>query len=79
MGRMKELYINILEANGGKMPYDLAISDLAKMKELEIYEWYEYNRALSKEQSFKMSDKNQLEFYIEKDSIKIRKDHKADG
>ena len=49
MGRMKELYIKILEANNDKLPYNLTLSDVSKMKELDIYEWYAYNKAISKE------------------------------
>ena len=42
MGHMKEMYIDICNANNGKIPHDLTISDLALMKDLEIYEWYTY-------------------------------------
>lgn len=43
MGRMKELCIEIMEANGG-IPDGMTVADLAKMKELEIYQWEEYER-----------------------------------
>jgi hypothetical protein len=75
MGRMKELYIKILEANNDKLPYNLTLSDVSKMKELDIYEWYAYNKAISKESSFYIKDK--FEVYINEDSIKIRKDHES--
>ena len=42
MGRMKEMYINICNANGGDLPEGLTTADVARMKELEIYEWQEY-------------------------------------
>ena len=42
MGHMKEMYINICNANNGEIPYDLTISDIALMKDLEVYEWYSY-------------------------------------
>ena len=47
--RCSELYIKILEANNDKLPYNLTLSDVSKMKELDIYEWYAYNKAISKE------------------------------
>ena len=77
MGRMKEMYIKILEANGDKLPYDLAISDLPKMKELGIYEWYAYNRALSKEKEDTLPAKEKLEIYANEGWIKVRKDHES--
>lgn len=43
MGRMKELCIEIMEANGG-IPEGMTITDVVRMKELEIYNWQEYER-----------------------------------
>jgi hypothetical protein len=43
MGKMKEICIAIMEANGG-IPEGMTIADVARMKELEIYEWKEYER-----------------------------------
>jgi hypothetical protein len=43
MGRMKEICIQILEANNG-IPEGMTIADVARMKELEIYNWEEYER-----------------------------------
>lgn len=43
MGRMKELCIEIMEANGG-IPEGMTIADVVKMKELEMYNWEEYER-----------------------------------
>jgi len=44
MGRMKEIYIQILNENGG-IPEDMTIADVLKMRELNIYHWQEYERA----------------------------------
>lgn len=43
MGRMKEICIEIMNANGG-IPEDMTIADVARMKELETYNWEEYER-----------------------------------
>jgi hypothetical protein len=43
MGRMKEICIQIMNANGG-IPEGMTIADVARMKDLEIYEWKEYER-----------------------------------
>jgi len=43
MGRMKEVCMEIIEANGG-IPEGMTIADVARMKELEIYEWKEYEK-----------------------------------
>lgn len=44
MGRMKEVYIQIMNANNG-IPEDMTIADVLKMRELNIYHWEEYERA----------------------------------
>ena len=44
MGRMKEAYIQIMNDNEG-IPEDMTLADLLKMKELNIYNWEEYERA----------------------------------
>jgi len=44
MGRMKEAYIQIMNDNDG-IPEDLTLADFLKMKELNIYNWEEYERA----------------------------------
>ena len=43
MGRMKEICIEIMNTNGG-IPEGMTIADVARMKELEIYNWEEYER-----------------------------------
>jgi len=44
MGRMKELCIQIMEANNGLIPEEATIADIVRMKELEINNWEEYER-----------------------------------
>jgi len=44
MGRMKEAYIQIMNDNDG-IPEELTLADFLKMKELNIYNWQEYERA----------------------------------
>ena len=40
---MKELCIQIMEENGG-IPEGMTIADVARMKELEMYNWEEYEK-----------------------------------
>lgn len=47
MGRMKEICMEIIEANGG-IPEGMTIADIARMKELEIFEWKEYEQQQEK-------------------------------
>jgi hypothetical protein len=44
MGRMKEAYIQLMNENNG-IPEDMTLGDFLKMKELNIYNWQEYERA----------------------------------
>lgn len=44
---MKEIYIELLNANGG-IPPEMTVADIARMKELEIYNWEEYEREQEK-------------------------------
>jgi hypothetical protein len=44
MGRMKEAYIRIMNDNNG-IPEYMTIEDFLTMKELNIYNWEEYERA----------------------------------
>jgi hypothetical protein len=43
MGRMKEFCIDIINANGG-IPEGITIADVVRMKELDMYNWEEYER-----------------------------------
>lgn len=45
MGRMKDLYYELLQANNGEIPQEATIADLARMNDLKIYEWREYERS----------------------------------
>lgn len=47
MGKMKEVCIAIMEANNG-IPEEITIRDVVRMKELEIYNWQEYERQQEK-------------------------------
>ena len=42
---MKELYYELLQANNGEIPQEATIADLARMNDLKIYEWREYERS----------------------------------
>jgi hypothetical protein len=44
MGRMKEAYMQIMQANDG-IPEDMTVGDMLRMKDLNIYHWQEYERA----------------------------------
>jgi hypothetical protein len=61
MGRMKEYYMEIMEANDGKIPEELTIADVARMKELEIFNWQEYEREQEKIRVFKVKQENPRE------------------
>ena len=45
MGKMKELYNELLHANNGEIPQEATIADLERMNDLKIYEWREYERS----------------------------------
>ena len=49
MGRMKEIFIEICNANDGQLPGDITTGDVIRMKELEIYNWEQYEKELKKE------------------------------
>ena len=69
MGRMKELCIQIMEENGG-IPEGMTIADVARMKELEMYNWEEYER---------YQERTKLQQYKPEDSGEIRKIEQANG
>jgi hypothetical protein len=79
MGRMKDLYIEICNANNGGIPRDLTIADAARMKELEIYEWEQYekemeNIRLQRAKEDNPSETKKMEFA----ERKFRRVHKED-
>lgn len=61
MGRMKEYYMEIMEANDGKVPEELTIADVARMKELRIFNWQEYEREQEKIRVFRVKQENPRE------------------
>lgn len=61
MGRMKEYYMEIMEANDGKVPEELTIADIARMKELRIFNWQEYEREQEKVRVFRVKQENPRE------------------
>lgn len=67
MGRMKELCIEIMEANGG-IPEGMTVADVVKMKELEMYNWEEYERH---------QEKLRLQFRESEDSGEAKKIQQA--
>jgi len=71
MGRMKEVYIQIMNENGG-IPEDMTLSDMLRMKELNIYHWQEYERAQERArlQSNKQTDLEEAAEDSEGESIR---------
>jgi hypothetical protein len=68
MGRMKELYCELLEANQGEIPHEATIADLARMNDLKIFEWREYERSqnnLKKPKNEGMEKNQTLDSHIE--------------
>ena len=61
MGRMKEVYMQIMQENDGQVPEGLTIGDIARMKELEIYNWQEYEREQEKIRLFRVKQENSRE------------------
>ena len=61
MGRMKEVYMQIIQANEGEVPEELTIADVARMKELEIYNWEQYEREQEKVRLFRIKQENPRE------------------
>jgi len=61
MGRMKEIYMQVMHANDGQVPGELTISDMIKMKELEIYNWEEYEREQERIRVFRIKQENPRE------------------
>ena len=48
MGRMKEIFMDIRRHNDGEIPAEMTIADVARMKELEIYNWRLYEFEIEK-------------------------------
>ena len=61
MGRMKEIYMRVMHENDGQVPEEMTIADMARMKELEIYNWEEYEREQEKVRLFRVKQENPRE------------------
>ncbi len=61
MGRMKEIYMRVMHENDGQVPEEMTIADMAHMKELEIYNWEEYEREQEKVRLFRVKQENPRE------------------
>ena len=61
MGRMKEIYMRVMHENDGQVPEEMTIADMAHMKELEIYNWEEYEREQEKIRLFRVKQENPRE------------------
>lgn len=46
---MKELCIDIMNANNGELPKELTIKDVNRMREWKIFNWKEYVQKYNKE------------------------------
>jgi hypothetical protein len=74
MGRMKELYMQVIQENI-ELPEDMTITDLSNMRQLEIYNWEEYEKQRKKQEIHKLELNNTTE--IEKVK-KIQQKFKTD-
>ena len=61
MGRMKEIYMQVMHENDGQVPEEMTIADIMRMKELEIYNWEEYEREQEKIRLFRVKQENPRE------------------
>lgn len=61
MGRMKEIYMRVMYENDGQVPQEMTLADMARMKELEIYNWEEYEREQEKIRLFRAKQENPRE------------------
>jgi hypothetical protein len=57
MGRMKEFCIDLINANGG-IPEGITIADVVRMKELDMYNWEEYERQQERIRLQQLESKN---------------------
>ncbi len=58
---MKEIYMRVMYENDGQVPEEMTISDMARMKELEIYNWEDYEREQEKIRLFRVKQENPRE------------------
>ena len=60
MGRMKELYMQVIQENI-ELPEDMTITDLSNMRQLETYNWEEYEKQRKKQEIHKLELNNTTE------------------
>jgi len=58
---MKEVYMQIMYSNDERIPEELTISDMVRMKELEIYNWEAYEREQERIRIFRVKQENPRE------------------
>ena len=58
---MKEIYMQVMHENDGQVPEEMTIADMVRMKELEIYNWEEYEREQEKIRVFRIKQENPRE------------------
>ncbi len=73
MGKMKEIFIEICNANNGELPQDITTGDVIAMKELEIYNWKEYEAYVKKKTS--SYSENELKLVAEAKKLKKQKEN----
>ena len=61
MGRMKEIYMQVMHENDGQVPEEMTIADIMRMKELEIYNWEQYEREQERIRLFRIKQENPRE------------------
>lgn len=61
MGRIKDLYMEMLYANDGNIPQEATIADLQRMKDLETFEWKEYEQQQEKNRAQFLESENPKE------------------
>jgi len=61
MGRMKEVYMEMIHANDGNIPEEATIADLQRMKDLEAFEWQEYEKEQEKIKAVNYQSENPSE------------------
>ena len=69
MGRMKELCIDIMNANNGELPPNLTSGDVLKMYKLKIYNCDEYNETVAKK-DYNTKDLTKFDWETDKRSNK---------
>ena len=57
MGRMKEVYIQVIQENE-ELPENMTIADLSNMHQLETYNWEEYEKKRKKQEIHKFELNN---------------------